>query len=31
MKSSDDGEITLKDLIKFRKDGYYRIYVKDTA
>ena len=31
MKSSDDGEITLKDLVKFRKDGYYRIYVKDTA
>ena len=31
MKSSDGGEITLKDLVKFRKDGYYRIYVKDTA
>jgi len=30
MTSSDDGEITLKNLVKFRKDGYYRIYVEDT-
>jgi len=30
MKSSDDGEVTLKDLVKFKKNGYYRIYVKDT-
>ena len=30
MRSSDDWEVTLKDIVKFRKDGYYRIYVKDT-
>ena len=30
MKSSDDGEKTLKNLVKFKKKGYYRIYVKDT-
>ena len=30
MKSSDDGEVTLRNLVKFRKDGYYRIYVRDT-
>jgi len=30
MKSSDRGEVTLKSLIKFRKSGYYRIYVEDT-
>ena len=30
MRSSDDWEITLKDLVKFRKNGYYRIYVEDT-
>lgn len=30
MKSSDDGEVTLKNLIKFKKGGYYRIYVEDT-
>ena len=30
MTSSDRGEITLNNLVKFRKDGYYRIYVKDT-
>ncbi len=30
MKSSDDGEITLKNLVKFKKNGYYRIYVEDT-
>jgi len=30
MKSSDDGEVTLKNLVKFRKSGYYRIYVTDT-
>ena len=30
MTSSDRGEVTLSNLVKFRKDGYYRIYVKDT-
>jgi hypothetical protein len=30
MKSSDDGEVTLKNLVKFGKNGYYRVYVKDT-
>ena len=30
MKSSDDGEVTLKNLVKFKKKGYYRIYVEDT-
>ncbi|MBO7504694.1 hypothetical protein J6T66_00525 [bacterium] len=30
MKSSDDGEVTLSNLVKFRKNGYYRIYVEDT-
>jgi len=30
MTSSDDGEVTLKNLVKFKKSGYYRIYVKDT-
>lgn len=30
MTSSDDGEVTLNNLVKFRKDGYYRIYVEDT-
>ena len=30
MKSSDKWEITLNSLVKFRKDGYYRVYVKDT-
>ena len=30
MKSSDDGEVTLKNLVKFRKSGYYRIYVTDA-
>ena len=30
MTSSDDGEVTLKNLVKFRKNGYYRIYVEDT-
>ena len=30
MRSSDNGEITLKNLVKFRKNGYYRIYVEDT-
>ena len=30
MTSSDKGEITLKNLVKFKKNGYYRIYVKDT-
>ena len=30
MTSSDKGEVTLKDIVKFKKDGYYRIYVEDT-
>jgi len=30
MRASDDGEVTLKNLVKFRKSGYYRIYVEDT-
>lgn len=30
MRSYDDGKVTLNSLVKFRKDGYYRIYVKDT-
>ena len=30
MRSSDDGEVTLKNLVKFKKKGYYRVYVKDT-
>jgi len=30
MKSSDEWEVTLKSLIKFKKEWYYRIYVKDT-
>ena len=30
MTSSDDGEAVLKNLVKFKKSGYYRIYVKDT-
>jgi hypothetical protein len=30
MKSSDKGEVTLSSLVKFKKNGYYRIYVKDT-
>ena len=30
MTSSDKGEVTLNSLVKFRKDGYYRIYVEDT-
>ena len=30
MRSSDDGEVTLGDLVKFKKAGYYRIYVEDT-
>ena len=30
MTYNDDGEVTLGDLVKFRKSGYYRIYVKDT-
>ena len=29
MKSSDDGEKTLKNLVKFKKKWYYRLYVKD--
>ena len=31
MTSSDKGEITLKNLVKFKKNGYYRIYVEDTS
>ena len=30
MTSSDKGEVTLNSLVKFKKNGYYRIYVKDT-
>ena len=30
MTSSDDGEVVLKNLVKFKKSGYYRIYVEDT-
>ena len=30
MKSSDKGNITIDNLLKFKKNGYYRIYVKDT-
>ena len=30
MTSSDDGEVTLSNLVKFRKNGYYRIYVRDV-
>jgi hypothetical protein len=30
MTSSDDGEAILKNLIKFKKSGYYRIYVEDV-
>jgi hypothetical protein len=30
MTSSDKGEATLKNLIKFKKNGYYKIYVEDT-
>ena len=30
MTSSDKGEVTLKNLVKFKKNGYYRIYVEDT-
>ena len=30
MTSSDRGEVTLKDIVKFKKNGYYRIYVEDT-
>ena len=30
MTSSDDGEATLKNLVKFKKSGYYKIYVEDT-
>ena len=29
MTSSDDGEAVLKNLIKFKKSGYYRIYITD--
>jgi hypothetical protein len=30
MTSSDKGEATLKNAIKFKKSGYYKIYVEDT-
>ena len=30
MTSSDDGEVTLRNLVEFKKSGYYRIYVEDT-
>ena len=29
MTSSDDGEAVLKNLVKFKKNGYYRIYIED--
>ena len=29
MKSSDYGEVTLKNLVQMEKSGYYRIYVED--
>ena len=29
MTSSDDGYVTLKNLVKFKKSGYYKIYVED--
>ena len=31
MTSSDKGEVTIKDIVKFKKNGYYRIYVEDTS
>ena len=30
MTSSDDGEVTLRNLVEFKKSGYYRIYIEDT-
>jgi hypothetical protein len=30
MVSSDNGKITIGDLVKFKKSGYYRVYVEDT-
>ena len=30
MRSSDDGKVTLNNIVKFKKNGYYRIYVEDT-
>ena len=30
MRTSDDGYVTLKNIVRFRKDGYYRIYVEDA-
>jgi hypothetical protein len=30
MTSSDDGEVILRNLIEFKKSGYYRIYIEDT-
>jgi len=30
MTSSDDGEAVLKNLVKFKKSGYYRIYIEDA-
>jgi hypothetical protein len=30
MTSSDDGYVTLSNLVKFKKSGYYRIYVEDA-
>jgi hypothetical protein len=29
MTSSDNGYVTLKNLVKFKKSGYYKIYVED--
>ena len=30
MTTSDDGYVILKNLVKFKKSGYYRIYVEDV-
>jgi hypothetical protein len=30
MTSNDDGEVTLKKVIKFKKSGHYKILVEDT-
>ena len=30
MTSSDRGEVTLRNLVKFKKSGYYRIYMEDA-
>jgi hypothetical protein len=30
MTSSDKGSVTLSNLVKFKKNGYYRVYVRDA-